>query len=117
MLKILSYLNIAFALLYFFLYLLNSISPTIFAILLVILHNGLSLRVVQQDLAFRSWHYLLALANLIFAGFLFSWLINIIGASLEYNYFANSWLYILISALFFTSILLQLAAMLFRAKA
>lgn len=117
MLKILSYLNIAFALLYFLLYLLNSTSPTIIAMLLVILHNGLVLRALKEDLAFKTWHYVLALTNLVFAGFLLNWLIHIISASLEYNYFTNSWLYILISALFFTGILLQLITMLLRAKA
>ena len=111
MLKILSYFNIAFALLYFLLYLLNSNSITILAMIVIIAHNVLVLKTVQQDLAFKTWHYALALANLVFAGFLSTWLVNIIRSSLEYHYFANSWLYILISALFISGIILQTLGM------
>ncbi|MEJ2883803.1 hypothetical protein [Pedobacter sp. GR22-6] len=114
MLRVLSYLNIGFALLYFILYLLNSVSLTICAILLVIVHNGWVLRAVQQDLKLTAMHYILALTNLVFAGFLMTWLVSIFRSSLEYNYFANTWLYMLISALFVIGILCQLLAMLLR---
>lgn len=117
LLKTLSYLNIGIALLYFLLYLLNSTSVTILAMLLVIVHNGLVLKVIQQDLSFNAWHYILAVSNLIFLGFLVTWVFNIIQSSLAYNYFDNSWLYILISSLFIIGILGQFLAMLFRRNA
>jgi len=111
MLKVFSYLNITLALLYFFLYLLNSNSVTITAILLVIIHNGVVLKSVKENRRFTFWHFVLAMLNLVFAGFLLTWLVNIIRSSLQYDYFANSWLYILISSLLILSILFQLLAM------
>lgn len=111
LLKIIPYFNITLALLYFVLYLLNSSSFTMLAMLLVIIHNGLVLRIVQRESTFHLWHYALGLSNLVFAGFLSIWLANIIHSSLEYNYFVNSWLYILISALFIIGIVLQFITM------
>jgi len=114
MLKILSYLNIALALIYFFGYLLNSYSWPIAAILLVMVFNGLVLRNVETDRNFTAVHYTLAFFNVIFAGFLTIWVVNILQSSIEHNYFGDSRIYLFIASLFVVSIVFHVALVLMR---
>lgn len=109
MLKILSYLNITLALTYFFGYLLNSYSWPIAAILLVIVFNGLVLRNVENNRNFTAVHYTLAVFNVVFAGFLSIWVVNILRSSIEHNYFGDSRIYLFIASLFVVSIILHVA--------
>lgn len=109
MLKSLSYLNIAFAIIYFFFYLMNSYSWPIAAVLVVILYNGLVLSNIEKELRFTAIHYVLGAVCVVFAGFLTLWLVNIIRSSIAHDYFQDSWVYISLSSLFIVCILLQYA--------
>jgi hypothetical protein len=108
MLKILSYLNIALALAYFFGYLLNSYSWPIAAILLVIVFNGIVLRNIENGQALRPVHYLLAFLNLVFAIFLSIGVFHVLQSSIEHNYFGDSCIYLGLATLFVISIFLHL---------
>jgi len=107
MLKILSYLNIFLAVAYFLLYLLNSTSPTILAMLLVFVYNALVLNTASQERKFTIVHYALGGLCVIFSGFLTYWTIHIFNTSVAHNYFGNTWLYITIGILFACSIVVQ----------
>ncbi|ACU03192.1 MULTISPECIES: hypothetical protein [Pedobacter] len=108
MLKILSYLNIALALAYFFGYLLNSYSWPIVAILIVIVFNGMVLRHLENEKAFNPVHYVLAFLNMVFAIFLSIWAFHILQSSIEHNYFVDSGIYLGLTTLFVLSIMLHL---------
>ncbi|HKG06465.1 MAG TPA: hypothetical protein VKB19_08405 [Pedobacter sp.] len=105
MLKALSYLNIFLAIAYFFGYLLNSFSWPIAAILLIIVYNGLVIRNIERELKFSPVHYTLAFFNLLFAGFLTLWIINVVQSSIEVSYFGNTGIYIVMGTLFVFSII------------
>ncbi|MHA4893683.1 hypothetical protein ACXZ1K_02935 [Pedobacter sp. PWIIR3] len=107
MLKTLSYLNIAFAILYFLLYLLNSTSYAMAGILVVIVFNSLVLRNIEQQKAFKLVHFIIGATNVFFAGFLILWVTHVVLSSLRYDYFGNSWLYIMLSISFIICILLH----------
>ncbi|MGY4383459.1 putative neutral ceramidase superfamily lipid hydrolase [Pedobacter sp. UYP24] len=104
MLKILSYLNIAFAILYFLLYLLNSTAYAMAGIAVVIVFNSLVLRNIEQGKSFKLVHFIIGATNVFFAAFLVLWVTHVILSSIRYNYFANTWLYILITIPFVISI-------------
>ncbi|MES2829194.1 MAG: hypothetical protein V4687_13610 [Bacteroidota bacterium] len=104
MLRTLSYVNIAFAILYFLLYLLNSTSYAMAGIFVVIVFNALVLRNIEQQKKFKLVHFIIGSTNLFFAGFLILWVTHIILSSFRYNYFGHSWLYISICIPFILSI-------------
>ncbi|WP_316811672.1 hypothetical protein [Pedobacter heparinus] len=108
MLRILSYLNIALALTYFFGYLLNSYSWPIAAILIVIVFNGMVLQHLENEKVFKTVHYVLAFLNLVFAIFLTIWACHILQSSIEHNYFGDSGIYLGLTTLFVLSIVLHL---------
>ncbi len=100
MLKTLSYLNIAFAILYFLLYLLNSTAYAMAGIVVVIFFNTLVLRNIEQRKTFKLVHFMIGATNVFFAAFLVLWVTHVILSSMRYNYFANTWLYILLTVPF-----------------
>ena len=112
MLKNLSYLNIAFAILYFFLYLLNSTSFAMVGVLIVIIFNAIVLRHLEKDEPFESVHLIIGATNLFFAGFMTLWVTHIVISSVKYHYFGNTWLYILITSFFIVSIICHFVLML-----
>jgi hypothetical protein len=114
MLKSLSYVNIVLALVYFVAYLMNSYSWPIPAMLLVIVYNGLVIRNVEKEIRFTAVHYALGAVCLLFAGFLTLWVVNIVRSSIAYNYFNDTWVYILITVPFALSIIMQYVLMLCR---
>jgi hypothetical protein len=105
MVKKLSYLNIAFAIGYFLLYLLNSTSFAMVGILVVIVFNAVVLKHLEKDQPFKSVHFVMGATNIFFAGFMALWLSHIVISSINYPYFGNSWLYIAFTSLFIVSIL------------
>lgn len=107
MLKSLSYINIALALVYFMFYLLNSYSWAILAILLVILYNGLVIRNMEKDIQFTATYYLLGGLCLIFSGFLIIWVFNIVVSALALNYLGDALMYLILTPLFIVCILWQ----------
>ncbi len=107
MLKNLSYSNIAFALIYYLSYLINSNSFAAIGILFVVAFNGFVLRNIERDLKFGLLHYILAGLNLVFAGFLITWTINITLSSIDHDYFIDSWVYITFSSFFIISMVWQ----------
>ncbi|WP_208112326.1 hypothetical protein [Pedobacter metabolipauper] len=62
---------------------------------------------------FKLINYVFAGLSLVFAGFLSLWVFNVIRSSIAYNYFSNSWLYILITVLLIAGITAQFFLMLF----
>nr|WP_068886879.1 hypothetical protein [Pedobacter panaciterrae] len=107
MLKTISFINIAVAILYFWLYLLNSTSYAMLGIFVTIAFSTLVIIKTEKELKFKTIDYVLSLPGLVFAGFLSVWVFNVISSSLEHNYFNNSWFYILISTCLVASILVQ----------
>lgn len=107
MLKILSYLNIALALSYFLVYLLNSYSWPIVAILLVIFYNGLVLKSLERETGFSLVHYVLGGFSIFFAGFLVLWVVNIVSSAIENQYFDGVWTYSVLTGVFALSIISQ----------
>ena len=105
MVKKLSYLNIAFAIAYFVLYLLNSTSFAMIGIVVVILFNALVLKHLEKDEPFKSVHFMIGATNIFFAGFMTLWVSHNIISSINYHYFGNTWFYILFTSLFIISIL------------
>jgi hypothetical protein len=105
MVKKLSYLNIAFAITYFMLYLLNSTSFAMIGVLVVIVFNAVVLKHLEKDEPFKSVHFVMGATNIFFAGFMMLWLSHIFISSVNYQYFGNTWLYILITSFFIVSIL------------
>ena len=107
MLKTLSYLNIVLALVYYVSYLMNSYSLASLGILAVIINSGLVISNIEKGTKLNWLHYCFSALSLIFAGFLITWTVNIVDSSLAYNYFGNSWLYILNAGVFALCLLLQ----------
>lgn len=107
MLRTLSYINIAFAILYFLLYLLNSTSFAMAGIFVVIAFNALVLRNVELQREFKLVHFIIGCTNVFFAGFLVLWVTHVILSSLRYNYFGHSWLYISLCIPFIICIVLH----------
>jgi len=107
MLKSISYINIALAIVYFLFYLLNSTSYAMIGIFTVIAFSGLTIRNAEKDIKPTTIYFILGLPVLVFAGFLAIWTYNVIVASFEHNYFWNSWLYIAISACLIAGIIIQ----------
>jgi hypothetical protein len=105
MVKKLSYLNIAFAIAYFMLYLLNSTSFAMIGVLVVIVFNAVVLKHLEKDEPFKSVHFVIGATNIFFAGFMALWLSHIVISSINTHYFGNSWLYISITSCFIMSIL------------
>lgn len=112
MLKTLSYLNIFLAITYFLGYLLNSYSWPIAAVLLVILYNGLAIRSIEQGKKVTKLQRILGLLNLVFAGFLILWAINILHSSIEHNYFGDTRIYLVIATIFALSLILHVLLLL-----
>ncbi|MFP5079167.1 hypothetical protein [Pedobacter sp. JCM 36344] len=105
MVKKLSYLNIAFAIAYFLLYLLNSTSFAMIGIMVVIVFNAVVLKHLKKDEPFKSVHFVMGATNIFFAGFMILWVSHIVISSLNYHYFGNTWFYITFTSLFIISIL------------
>jgi len=112
MLKKLSYLNIAFAIAYLVLYLLNSTSFAMVGIFVVIIFNAIVLKHLERDEPFKIVHFVIGATNIFFAGFMTLWLSHIIISSINYHYFGNTWLYILITSAFILSIFIHYILML-----
>jgi hypothetical protein len=104
MVKKLSYLNIAFAIAYFVLFLLNSTSFAMVGILVVIVFNAVVLKHLEQNEPFKSIHFVMGATNIFFAGFMTLWVSHIILSSINSHYFRNSWFYITITCCFIISI-------------
>jgi hypothetical protein len=107
MVKKLSYLNITLAIAYFGLYLLNSTSFAMIGVLVVIVFNAVVLKHLEKDEPFKSVHFVMGATNIFFAGFMTLWVSHIIISSINYHYFGNTWLYIIITSVFISSILLH----------
>ena len=105
MLKKLSYFNIALAIAYLVLYLLNSTSFAMVGVFVVIVFNAIVLRHLEKDEPFKSVHFVIGATNIFFAGFMTLWVSHIVISSINYHYFGNSWLYILLTSIFILSIL------------
>lgn len=116
MLKIICYTNIAFALIYTVLYLLNSYSFLMLALILLIIYNGVTISIIEKDRTMSVWHAVFGLPFLVLAVFLIIWGLNIIKSSIAYSYFGNSWLYILLTIPFAANIIWQLFFILKRIK-
>jgi len=111
MLKITAYLNVALAMAYFILYLLNSNSYTMAGVLVVFISGALVIKSEESETKFSALHYIFGVASIVFAGFLLVWVFNVIKSSIQHQYFNNSWLYILLSVVFILGILLQFILM------
>ncbi|EDM37599.1 hypothetical protein PBAL39_10656 [Pedobacter sp. BAL39] len=107
MLKKLSYLNLGMAVAYYVMFLTNGSVYVVAWILSVALLNGLVLRSLQEELPFNWIHYLLCIVNLCFVGFLSIGLVHIVKSSITYDYFGNSWFYILLTSVFILSIVVH----------
>lgn len=105
MIKKLALLNIAFAVLYFLFYLMNSYSYALCGIFMVILYSGVLLKQEASGKGFNRLSDVCGLACVIFAGFLLLWVFNLLRSSLQYNYFQNTWFYMLFTTSFAASIL------------
>ena len=104
MVKKLSYANIAFAIAYFVLFLLNSTSFAMVGILVVIVFNAVVLKHLEKEEPFKSIHFVMGATNVFFAGFMLLWVSHIILSSINNHYFGNSWFYIAITCCFIISI-------------
>ncbi|MEJ7557157.1 MAG: hypothetical protein WKF66_02545 [Pedobacter sp.] len=104
MVKKLSYLNIAFAIGYFVLFLLNSTSFAMVGILVVIIFNAVVLKHLEKEEPFKSIHFVIGATNIFFAGFMTLWVSHITLSSINHHYFGNSWFYIGVTSCFIISI-------------
>ena len=107
MLKAFSYINIVLALVYYVSYLMNSYSLAAIGILAVMVNSGLAISSIEKGTKLNWLHYCFSALSLIFTGFLITWTVNIVGSSLAYNYFGNTWLYIVVAAVFALCLVLQ----------
>ncbi len=114
MLRSISFINIALAIVYFLLYLLNSTSYAMIGVFIVIAFSALTIRNAEKDIKPTALHLLLAVMVLLFALFLAIWTYNVVLSSFEHDYFGNSWLYITISISLITGIMIQAMAILTR---
>lgn len=99
-------LNIAFAVLYFLFYLMNSYSYAICGIFMVILYSAILLRQEASGKAFNRLSDITGIGSCIFAGFLLLWVFNLLKSSLQYDYFQNTWFYMIFTTSFAFSILI-----------
>jgi hypothetical protein len=116
MLKTISYVNIAFALVYTVLYLLNSYSLLMLGLVLLVIYNGFIISAVEKRTKMSAWYAVLGIPFLVLAVFLMVWGLNILKSSISYNYFGNSWLYVLLTLPFAISIIWQLFLILKRVR-
>lgn len=107
MLRSISFINIALAILYFLFYLLNSTSYAMIGVFLVISFSALTIRNAEKEIKPSVIYFILGVLVLVFAGFLAVWTYNVVLSSLEYGYFGNSWLYIAISISLLVGIIIQ----------
>lgn len=108
MLRSISFINIALAIVYFLFYLLNSTSYAIIGVFTVIAFSALTIRNAEKDIKPTALHLVLAFLVLLFAFFLAIWTYNIVRSSFEHDYFGNSWLYITISTGLIAGIVIQI---------
>ena len=114
MLRSISFINIALAIVYFLLYLLDSTSYAMIGVFIVIAFGAFNIRNIEKDIKPTTIYFILGFLELVFAAFLSVWTYNVILSSLEYDYFGNSWLYIGISISLITGIMIQDIAILTR---
>lgn len=84
-------------------------------LLLLVIYNGIIIRSIEKDLKIGPWHCIFASPFLILALFMMICGASIIRSSIEYDYFDNSWLYILITVPFAISILWEVILIIGRA--
>lgn len=111
MLNRLPYFNIAFAVLYFLFYLLNSWSYAIAGVLVTMIYSFLVLGIVEGKTKMVLPAYLTGILSVLFAVFLIVGSIHIFAAAVTQAYFANSWFYILFSFAFAVIIVWQFVLM------
>ena len=116
MLRTLSYINIVLALIYYVCYLMNSYSLAAIGILAIMVNSGLVISNIEKGTSLNWLHHCFSALSLLFTGFLITWTVNIIGSSLAYNYFGNTWLYIVVASVFAVCLMLQCVLYLFRLK-
>lgn len=114
MLSRLPYFNIAFAMLYFLFYLLNSWSYAIAGVLVTMIFSFAVLGREEGKKKVFILAYLTGSLSLLFAVFLVIWSVNIFAAAVKHGYFANSWFYMAFSFAFALIIVLQFVLMCWR---
>lgn len=110
MIQKLSSLNIIFAIVYVLLFLKNGTFNSTAGIFMIVVFNWLGLRAFQIDnYRWKVWDYLTGIWSLYFIGTLVYGEINILSASIEYNFISNDILmYLVINFLFCVSVSIHL---------
>ena len=110
MIQKLSSLNIIFAIVYVLVFLKSGTFNSTAGVFMIIVFNWLGLRSFQIDnYKWKIWHYLTGIWSLCFISILIYGEVNIMSASIEYNFISNDTLiYLIINALFCVSISIHL---------
>jgi hypothetical protein len=110
MLQRLSYFNLFLAVVYLVVYLRNSTLSAVAGILVIIIINWLCLLSFEKDdYKWAFWHYLISIGCLYFIGTLGYGLINIISASVEFDFITiDNLIYVTVTFALCVSVILQL---------
>lgn len=108
MLKRLSYLNVFLAMAYLLLFVTGDNLLIIAGVGVVVIFNALVIKKIQESRNLNLIHGILGICCLCFWAYLAMGCTYIVQSAIEHQYFDNIWSYLLPTAFFLLSILLQL---------